>query len=82
MATSFFLTADWSSLHRKKYRQASSGLLYLKSQQGMTEYKFFLSLAEKSQGRDSMGVTISYLISSDQGILTGLTWYSEWSNLE
>ena len=40
-ATSFFLTAPWSSLHRKKYRQATSGLSYLKSHLRMTKNEFF-----------------------------------------
>ena len=82
MATSFFLTAPWSSLQRKKYRQATSELLYLKSHHRMTENEFFFSLAQKSKGRNSLGVTISHLINSDQGILTGITWNLECLNLE
>ena len=48
----------------------------------MTENEFFFSLAQKSKGRNSLGVTISHLINSDQGILTGITWNLECLNLE
>ena len=42
----------------------------------------FFSLAQKSKGRNSLGVTLSHLINSDQGILTCLTWNFECLNLE